>query len=125
MEKKDSNNKKILYTILFIIDISLIIFLFIVSIIMLVTMPDKIDPTQPATGFIDYLQKNSGVYLGCFVIPLFVLLVVNVIWLIYYVKKNSEKKKVELHDLSSEEKEKLKQELLKDLSSKDNEENKK
>lgn len=85
---------------------------------MLATMPATIDPNVPATGFIDYLQKNTGVYLGCFVVPLFVLLIVNVLWLLFFVKKNNEKKQVALNDLSPEEKEKLRQELLKDLSAK-------
>ena len=126
MEKMDKAKlKKILYICLFVLDAAVIIFLFVVSIVMLATMPAKIDPNVPATGFIDYLQKNTGVYLGCFVVPLFVLLIVNVLWLLFYVKKNNEKKQVALNDLSEEEKEKLRQELLKDLSAKANESDKK
>ncbi len=126
MEKLDKVKlKKILYICLFVLDAAIIIFLFVVSIIMLATMPAKIDPNVPADGFIDYLQKNTGVYLGCFVVPLFVLLIVNVLWLLFYVKKNNVKKQVALNDLSEEEKEKLRQELLKDLTAKANESNKK
>ena len=69
---------------------------------------------------INYLLKNPTVYLVAFVIPLFVLLAGNVIGLIIYVKKTSGKQPAQLDDLTEEQKEALRQELLKDLGNKDN-----
>ena len=48
MDKIDKAKlKKILYICLFVLDAAVIIFLFVVSIVMLATMPEKIDPNVP------------------------------------------------------------------------------
>ena len=57
-----------------------------------------------------------------FVIPLFVLLAGNVIGLVIYVRKSSKKEPAKLDDLSEEQKEALRQELLKDLQGENKEE---
>ena len=88
-------------------------------------MPKDKAGLEAATGFIGYLQKNPTVYLYAFVLPLFVLLVLNVIYLILFIRKNTEKKKVELKDLSPEEKAKLKEALIKDLANDNKKENEK
>ena len=113
------NNKKILNYMLVTFDVLVTLFLFVISIIMLVTMPKTSAELNAATGFIGYLQKNPTVYLFAFVLPLFILLIVNVLYLIFYIKKLNEKNKVKLNDLTAEEKEKLKAELLSDVLSKD------
>jgi len=115
----NTKTKKILFGTLFGLDIALTIFLFIISIIMLATMPKNAVDLANASGFIGYLQKNPSVFLGTVVVPLFVLLAVNIGVLVWYVKKTSAPKKVELTDLSDDEKAKLKEELIKDLSNKD------
>lgn len=107
--------KKILFIALFAVDVALTVFLFVVSIIMLATLPEYKDDIDPST-FIGYLQANPTVFLLAFVIPLFVLLVANIVALVFYFKRNNEKKKVGLNELSDEEKEALRRELMKDLA---------
>ena len=108
--------KKILFITLFALDIALTVFLFVVSIIMIATMPDL--PTEiDKNTFIGYLQANPTVFLIAFVVPLFLLLGANIFILVKYVKKSNEKKKVQLNELSEEEKEALRKELMKDLAS--------
>ena len=72
--------------------------------------------------FIAFLIKNPTVFLCACVIPLFVLLATNIICLVIYVRKTSKKEPAKLEDLSEEQKEALRQELLKDLQGKDNKE---
>ena len=107
--------KKILFIALFAVDVALTVFLFVVSIIMLATLPEYKDDIDPST-FIGYLQANPTVFLLAFVIPLFVLLVANIVALVFYFRRNNEKKKVGLNELSEEEKEALRKELMKDLA---------
>ena len=102
------------------LDILIVVFLFVVSIVMLATMPaDKeamakaIDTNGP---FIGYLQQNPPVYFLTCVLPLILLLAGNIVGLVFYVKKASKKPAVELSELTEEEKEALKAELLKDIS---------
>ena len=101
------------------LDICITIFLFVISIIMLImlgkygTAKEAINHAQ---GLILFLLKNTTVYFWAFVFPLFVLLAGNIIGLVFYVKKTSVKEApAQLSDLSEEEKEALKAELLKDL----------
>jgi uncharacterized membrane protein len=109
-------NKKGLYITLFVVDILLTVFLFVLSIVMLATMPSDQTELANSTGMIGWFQKNPTYILILVVIPLFILLALNVAVLVRYVKHYGQPKKVELHDLSDKEKEALKQELLKDLS---------
>ncbi len=108
--------KKILFIALFALDIALTLFLFIVSIIMIATMPDL--PTEiDKNTFIGYLQANPTVFLVAFVVPLFLLLGANIFILVRYIQNSNKKKKVQLNELSDEEKEALRKELMKDLAS--------
>lgn len=107
--------KKILFIALFGLDIALTMFLFIVSIIMIATMPatkQEIDTTT----FIGYLQGNPNLFLFAFVVPLFALLAVNIFALVMYLRKTSKAKQVKLNELSDAEKEALRRELMKDLA---------
>ena len=110
--------KKILTYSLLGLDAALTIFLFVVSIIMIVrsvTMtPAQI---QVATGFIAYLQNHTTFYLCLFVIPLFLLLAANIVALVMYLKKDQHKQ-VKMSDLTEEQKEALKKQLLEDLTKK-------
>ena len=102
-----------------VLDVGITVFLLVVSIIMLATMPknsiemsEAIDTNGP---FIGYLQQNPTVYLFTCVVPLFLLLGVNVVGLVMYIKKAG-KTKATLAELSDEQKDALKAELLKDLT---------
>ena len=98
------------------LDVAITVFLFVVSIIMLAKTAGKsANEIQNATGFIGYLQNHPLIYGLAFVVPLFVLLAGNIIGLVIYVKRTSENKPVQVNDLSDEQKEALRQELLKEL----------
>ena len=116
-----NNTKKILLIAGLALDVAVTIFLFVISIMILAkvipasTLNEAIanSNNQP---LIKYLLQNPTIYLVAFVIPLFVLLAGNVVGLIFYVKKTSGKAApAQLDDLSEEQKEALRQELLKDL----------
>ena len=117
-----NNTKKILLIAGLAVDVGVTIFLFIISVMILAkvipaaTINEAIANTRP-NSLIRFLLQNPTIYLVAFVIPLFVLLAGNVVGLIIYVKKTSGKSggPAQLDDLSEEQKEALRQELLKDL----------
>ena len=102
------------------LDVCVTLFLFVISIIMLIligkygTAREAINHTD---GLILYLLQHTTFYFWVFVFPLFVLLAGNIVGLVIYVKKTSAKENAptKLDDLSAEQKEALRQELLKDL----------
>ena len=94
------------------VDFGATIFFFVISIIMIVKSVTGVKD-DPRT-LIGYLQLNTTVYLCAFVIPLFVLLAINIVLLVLYVKKSA-KKKIEVDELSSDQIDALKAELLNDL----------
>ena len=112
-------NKKVLWITLVALDVAITVFLFVIHIIMLSSIAGKSDAEIIAlknqTGLIPYLMNNTTVYLVAFVIPLFLILAANIIALVFYVRKQTKKEPVKVTDLSDEEKEALKKELLKDL----------
>ena len=103
-----------------VLDVGVTIFLFVISIMILAkvipaaTLNEAINNSRNLP-LIHFLLQNPTIYLVAFVIPLFVLLALNVVGLILYVKKTSGAKPAQLDDLSEEQKEALRQELLKDL----------
>ena len=109
------------------VDIAITIFLFVISVVMLALIGKYTvkHASEHASGLILYLLNNTTVYFWGFVFPLFILLAANIVGLVIYVKKTSAKDNVptKLDDLSEEQKEALRQELLKDLM-KDTEKNK-
>ena len=112
------NYKKPLFIGLIILDIAITIFLFVISIIVLVTMAGSKDLNEAinkSSGLIKFLLQNRTLYGVLFVIPLFVILAANIIGLVFYVRKTTKKEPAKLEDLSDEQKEALRQELLKDL----------
>ena len=103
------------------VDVAITVFLFVISLIMLITLgkygnaQEAIANTQPG-GLKYFLLTNTNVYFWAFVFPLFILLAGNIVGLVFYVKKTSVKEEpAKLSDLSEEQKEALRQELLKDL----------
>ena len=112
-------SKKWLWITLGALDVAITIFLFVVHVIMLANIvgksPEEVEQLRSSAGFIPYLMKNSTVYLVAFVIPLFLILAANIIALVFYVKKQTKKEPVKVSDLTDEQREALKKELLKDL----------
>ena len=102
-----------------VLDVGITVFLLVVSIIMLATMPknsiEMSEAIEKNGQFIGYLQQNPTVYLFTCVVPLFLLLGVNIVGLVMYIKKAG-KTKATLAELSDEQKDALKAELLKDLT---------
>ncbi len=103
------------------VDVAITVFLFVISLIMLVTLGkygnvnDAIAAAKPGSLKL-FLLQNTNVYFWAFVFPLFILLAANIVGLVFYVKKTSVKEEpAKLSDLSEEQKEALRQELLRDL----------
>ena len=114
------NNKKLpLYIALFALDAVITIFLLVVSIIMLEQSAKGLTPAQiadlPDNNMIYYFMKHPNVFGFTCVVPLVVLLIANIVVLLLYVRNTSKKEALKVKDLSEEEKEALKQELLKEL----------
>ena len=115
--------KKVLIFIGLGIDVAITVFLFVLSIIMLATMPDlkNIGYYDMQTyyadhpGMITYLQANPTTYLLACVLPLIVLLIANIILLVWYINRAG-KMKTQLSDLSEEQKAALRAELAKDMN---------
>lgn len=118
-----NKSKKALWISLISVDAALTVFLFVVSIIMLATMPNttqrKIIESRGPQNMIEYFQLNPLVYFFVGVLPLILLLIANIIGLVVYIRKLTAKKQAALSDLSEEEKAALKAELLKDLNQED------
>ena len=110
--------KKVLLIIGIVIDVGVTTFLLVLSIIMLAKTVG--DPNNIASGLIGYFQRNPLVYGLTCVVPLFVLLAVNIVGLVIYVRKSAKKEPVKVNDLSDEQKEELRKELLKELGGESN-----
>ena len=109
-------NKKPLWIILITLDVALTVFLLVVSIILLVDVTQKTPAEIAATeGFIGYLENHTLFYGLVFVVPLFLILAANIIGLVIYVRRSAKKEPVKVNDLTEEQKEALRQELLNDL----------
>ena len=112
-------SKKALWITLGALDLAIVIFLFVVHIIMLTHVVGKtaaeVQEFAKGTGFFPWLASHLTVYGLAFVVPLFLVLTANIVGLVLFIKKSSKKERVTVSDLSDEEKEALKKELLKDL----------
>ena len=112
-------NKKILWISLAALDVAIVGFLFVVHIIMLANIvgktPAQVHELTTKGGLVGYLAGHLSVYGFAFVLPLFLVLAANIVGLVFYLKKNLTRGKITAKDLSEEEKEALKKELLKDL----------
>ena len=103
------------------VDVAITVFLFVISLIMLITLGQynnvKEAIANTPQGTLKYfLLTNTNIYFWAFVFPLFILLAGNIVGLVIYVKKTSDKAEpAKLSDLSEEQKEALRQELLRDL----------
>ena len=115
-------NKKILWISLAAVDVAVVAFLFVVHIIMLANVVGKtaaeVHTLATKGGLVGFLAGHLPVYGFAFVLPLFLILVANIVGLVFYLKRNLKPGKVKASDLSEEEREALKKELLKDLQEK-------
>lgn len=99
------------------LDMAATIYLFIVAIVMLATMPKK-GATPTMGGMIGYFQgSDTGVLVYFFtnVLPLLILLALNIFILVRYIKKVGNKK-VALNDLTPEQKDALRKQLLEEMN---------
>lgn len=121
-----SKNKKILIIIGVCADLIVTLFLFVLSIIFIAVVGryGVQDAPNHVSGFLVPLMKNPTIYGLTCVVPLFLLLALNIILLVIYVKKTAAKENAptKLDDLSEEQKEALRQELLRDLMKSSNKE---
>jgi len=108
-----------------VVDMGATIFLFVISIMMLATMvghPTTAEAIANSDGLIKFLIQDTAsgglVYLLGFVVPLFILLALNIVGLVIFVRKTTKKEPAKLQDLSEAQKEALRKELLKDLQNK-------
>lgn len=105
------------------LDVVVTVFLFVVSIIMLATMPDPLvvdiqENYKLHPGMITFFQANPSAYLLICVVPLALLLIGNIFLLVWYINKAG-KQKAQLSDLSEDQKAALRAEILKDIDSKE------
>lgn len=109
-------NKKPLWITLISLDVIITIALFAISIIMLANVSKTAYDRSQMKGFVGWLVNLNPLTYGlAFVVPLFLLLAANIIGLVIYVKKSTKREPVQVNDLTDEQKEALRQELLKDL----------
>lgn len=113
---KSGNSKKALLIAAIVLDAVITIALLVISIVMLAeTVGKSAADIQNGTGFINYLQKHTTFYFCLFVLPLFILLALNIVGLVFYVRKTSKNEPVKVTDLSDAQKEELKKQILADL----------
>ena len=115
-------NKKALWITLISVDVAVTLFLFVIHIIMLANVVGKTSAQiqqyiNTHNDLIAFLIKNKWVYLFAFVIPLFLILAGNIVALVLYVRAQTKKEQVTVDNLSDEQKEALRKELLKELAS--------
>ena len=111
--------KKPLLIALVVFDVAIITFFLVVSIMLLsVVIPyqNKADQIAHANALVKaILQMPAAGSFFAFVFPIFLVLAGNIVGLMLYVRKTTKKEPAKISDLSEEQKEALRQELLKDL----------
>lgn len=121
--------KKPLLITLVVADVAIITFFLVVSIMLLtVVIPynTKADQLAHSQGLIHAILEMPAVgSFFAFVFPIFLVLAANIVGLMLYVRKTTKKEPAKIEDLSEEQKEELRQELLRDLQAQSNKEEKK
>ena len=109
--------KKPLLIALIVLDVALITFFLVLSIMILVTVTKyKNQAVANSDGLVKaILQMKPVASFFAFVLPMFLVLAGNIVGLMLYVRKTTKKEPAKISDLSEEQKEVLRQELLKDL----------
>ena len=118
--------KKPLLIALVVIDVAIVAFFLVLSIMILVkVVPAKTlnEAIANSDGLVKaILQMKPIASFFAFVLPMFLVLAANIIGLVLFVRKTSKSEPAKLDDLSEEQKEALRQELLKDLQGSNNKE---
>ena len=111
--------KKPLLIALVVLDVSLIAFFLVVSIMLIVVATKYKTPNEMlanSSGLVHaILAMGKWPSFFAFVLPMFLLLAANIVGLMLFVRKTTKKEPAKIEDLSEEQKEALRQELLKDL----------
>ena len=111
--------KKPLLIALVILDVAITTFFLVLSIMILAkVVPAKTlnEAIANSDGLVKaILQMKPVVSFFVFVLPMFLVLAGNIIGLMLFVRKTTKKEPAKIEDLSEEQKEALRQELLKDL----------
>lgn len=114
MNKKEKRN---LLIGIGVIEAVLIIFCLVVSIIVLATLKDTNLANEANGPFISYLQNHPTVFFCAFVLPLFIILVVDGIYLIYLgVHKQGVLSDDEMDKIKEEAKKQAREEVLKEIN---------
>ena len=118
--------KKPLLIALVVLDVALITFFLVLSIMILITVTKyKNEAVAHSSGLVQAILKmNQWGSFFAFVVPMFLVLAGNIVGLMMFVRTTTKKEPAKIEDLSEEQKEALRQELLKDLQG-NSEENKK
>lgn len=102
-----------------VLDVALITFFLVVSIMLIATVSKYKTPENAlanTTGLIHgILAMGKWPSFFAFVVPMFLVLAANIVGLMLFVRKTTKKEPAKISDLSDEQKEALRQELLKDL----------
>lgn len=111
--------KKPLLIAVVVLDVALITFFLVVSIMLIATVSKYKTPENAlanTTGLIHgILAMGKWPSFFAFVVPMFLVLAANIVGLMLFVRKTTKKEPAKIEDLSEEQKEALRQELLKDL----------
>ena len=100
------------------LDVVLTVFFLVISIIMLASL-SRYEEIRTGTGLFSYLANHPLTYFLGFVLPLFVLLVANIIGLVFYVRRMTKKEPPNLDNLTDEQKDELRKQLIDDLKNKE------
>ena len=93
-KKMDPQTKKIIFIVGIIIDVVVTLALLVLSIMMVALLPKNGGySTIPVIG---YLQQNTTVFLCAVVLPLFLLLIVNIVGTVFFITKSKELDKEEI-----------------------------
>ena len=120
-EFMNPKTKKILIIAFLVVDVGITIFLTVLAIVMIaMTVGKTRTDIESATGLIGYLQNHPMFYGFAFVVPMFILLAANIVLLVAYARRSGKKEPVKVSDLSKEQREALRKELLKDIEEENN-----
>ena len=93
-KKMDPQTKKIIFIVGIIIDVVVTLALLVLSIMMVALLPKNGGySTMPGIG---YFQQNTTVFLCAVVLPLFLLLIVNIVGTVFFITKSKELDKEEI-----------------------------
>ncbi len=113
-------NKKLLFISVAALDVALTVFFFVIHIMMLINVAgnksvEEIEALKESQTLLGFFARNTTAYLLIAVIPLVLILAANIVGLVLYVRKQTKKEPIKVSDLTDEQKEALKKQLLEDI----------